>query len=606
MNTDLIRFPMNRMIIAALLTLTVCIGRVGAVERFDMADFGVVPGGKNLSAKVTKALEHIRAEARGDSLVICFRPGRYDFHPEGAARRMYYISNHAEYRGGQAPLERPVAVALPLEDFKGLTVEGNGALFVCHGCMLPVSLVRSEGCTLRDFAIDFQESCFPSARILKNEGRAGGITFEPFPDARWRLSPDSVFEAYAQGEWGSRPFYATVYEAGTGRVAYNTGDVDFPNHALVAQGTRAIRAPHWQDKRLKPGHILLLRTWDRPAPGIFLHDNTDTSLRNLKIHHAGGMGVLAQLCTDVTLDSLQVRLSGRDSLRHITTIADATHFVQCSGRISSTNGYYERMGDDAINVHGVYLRVDRRLDDRTVAGRFMYEQTYGFEWGTAGDTVQFVRRETSEACGGVRRIVSVTPMDGAGTTDGAHLLRIVFDRPLDEAVTGGDAWCMENLTRTPEVCFARNTVRDNRARGALFTTPRRVVVEDNVFDHVSGSAILISGDCSYWYESGACRDVLIRGNRFVNVLSSPAMECHAVISIAPLVGNLTAQRQSYHGSIRIVGNRFDVFDAPVVFARSVEQLLFRDNVIHTNTEYPPYHENRSRFRLEKVGKADIE
>ena len=220
--------------------------------------------------------------------------------------------------------------------------------------------------------------------------------------------------------------------------------------------------------------------------------------------------------------------------------------------------------------------------------------------------MQFVRRETSEVCGGIRRIVSVTPMDGAGTTDGARLLRIVFDRPLDEAVTGGDAWCMENLTRTPEVRFARNTVRDNRARGALFTTPRRVVVEDNVFDHVSGSAILISGDCSYWYESGTCRDVLIRGNRFVNVLSSPAMECHAVISIAPLVGNLTAQRQSYHGSIRIVGNRFDVFDAPVVFARSVEQLLFRDNVIHTNTEYPPYHENRSRFRLEKVGKADIE
>lgn len=606
MNTQLIRFPMNRMIVAVLLALGICIDRVSAVQRFDMADYGVLPGGKDLSAKVIKALDNIREKACDDSLVICFRPGRYDFHPEGSSRRMYYISNHAEYRGGQVPLERPVAVALPLEDFKRLTVEGNGALFVCHGCMLPVSLVRSEGCTLRNFAIDFQESCFPAARILMNEGEADGITLELFPDARFQLTPDSVFETYAQGEWGSRPFYATVYEAGTGRVVYNTGDVDFPNHSLVAQGDRAIRVPHWQDKRLKPGHILLLRTWDRPAPGIFLHRNTDTFLRNLEIHHAGGMGVLAQLCTNVTLDSLQVRLSGRDSLRYITTVADATHFVQCSGRITSTNGYYEHMGDDAINVHGVYLNVDRRLNDHTVVGRFMYEQTYGFEWGFAGDTVQFVHKETSEACGGVRQLVSVTPMDGTETLDGARLLRIVFDRPIDEAIIGGDTWCMENLTRTPEVYFARNAVRDNRARGALFTTPRRVVVENNVFDHVSGSAILISGDCSYWYESGACRDVLIRSNRFINVLSSPAMECHAVISIAPLVKDLGAQRRSYHGSIRIIDNQFDVFDAPVVFARSVEQLLFRKNVIRINTEYPPYHENRSRFRLEKVGKAYME
>lgn len=597
---------MYKKIIISLWALVLCIGQADAVKVFDISVFGVVPGGQHLTAKMSKALEKIREKAQGDSIIIRFRAGRYDFYPEGSAQRMYYISNHAEYRGEQSPLERPVSVALPLENFKDLTVEGNNALFVCHGCILPISLVRSERCTLRDFAIDFQESSFPAIRILSNEGAKGGITFEVFPDARYRLTRDSIFEAYSQGEWGIRPFYATVYEANTGRVAYNTGDVDFPNRSLVARGDHTIQASHWQDARLNPGHVLLLRTWDRPVPGIFLYHDTDTSLCNLKIHHTLGMGVLAQLCENVTLDSLQVCLREQNSLRYITTTVDATHFSQCSGKISSTHGYYERMGDDAINVHGIYLNVDKRLDNHTVVGRFMYEQTYGFEWGFAGDTVQFVRKNTSETVEGIWRIAAITPMNDTGMIEGARLLKIVFDRPLDKAIAGGNIWCMEDLTRTPEVHFSRNIVRNNRARGALFTTPRRVVVENNMFDHVSGSAILISGDCSYWYESGACRDVLIKGNRFVNVLGSTGMECHAVISIAPLIKNLEIQQHCYHGMIRIEDNQFDVFDAPVLFARSVERLVFKDNIIRTNTEYPPYHKNQNRFRLEKVAKADIE
>ncbi len=36
-----------------------------------------------------------------------------------------------------------------------------------------------------------------------------------------------------------------------------------------------------------------------------------------------------------------------------------------------------------------------------------------------------------------------------------------------------DAYGIENLTWTPQVRFAGNTVRNNRARGALFSTPRR-------------------------------------------------------------------------------------------------------------------------------------
>ena len=94
---------------------------------------------------------------------------------------------------------------------------------------------------------------------------------------------------------------------------------------------------------------------------------------------------------------------------------------------------------------------------------------------------------------------------------------------------------MENLTRTPRVLFARNLVRNNRARGILINTPRPILIEENTFDHVSGSAILFSTDNNMWYESGQTQEVTIRRNLFVDVLTSLYQFTSAVISSHPII-----------------------------------------------------------------------
>lgn len=59
------------------------------------------------------------------------------------------------------------------------------------------------------------------------------------------------------------------------------------------------------------------------------------------------------------------------------------------------------------------------------------------------------------------------------------------------------------------------------------------MIENNVFES-SGSAILIAGDANYWYESGAVKDVLIKGNDFrYPCMSSMYQFCEAIISIEP-------------------------------------------------------------------------
>lgn len=37
--------------------------------------------------------------------------------------------------------------------------------------------------------------------------------------------------------------------------------------------------------------------------------------------------------------------------------------------------------DDAINIHGVYLKVRERIDDHTLRCRYEHGQAYGFDWG---------------------------------------------------------------------------------------------------------------------------------------------------------------------------------------------------------------------------------
>ena len=567
---------------------------------YDVAYYGLKAGSpKNASPLLQKLLDKVKEECReGDSIVIRFHEGTYNFYEKGSAEREYYISNHDQ--------DNPKHVGLPLEGFRRLTVDGGGASFVFHGRMLPVSLLRSEGCTLKNFSIDFANPHIAQVEIISSDPQRGTI-FLPAPWVKWRIGKDSVFEAYGGG-WTVRHSWGIPFEKETRRIVHNAGD-----RGCNTKGARAIKkgmvlAPEWKDGKLTPGTIFVMRGWGRPAPGLFLSHNTDTRLENIQVHYAEGMGLLAQLCENITLERFSVCLKGNDDPRYFTTQADATHFSGCKGRIVSRNGLYEGMMDDAINVHGTYLKVIARPDDRTLVARYMHDQAWGFEWGRAGDEVQFVRSRTMETVGAANVIDSIRPYDKSAVK-GAREFAITFRRPLEAGITPEAGFGIENLTWAPEVEFTGNLIRNNRARGALFSTPRPTLVEGNTFDHTSGTAILLCGDCNGWYETGACRNVVIRGNRFINALTSLYQFTNAVISIYPEIPELDKQQAYFHGGpgggIVIEQNEFDTFDAPILYAKSVDGLVFRNNTIRTNTEYPPFHPNRSRFLLERVTNVSI-
>ncbi|MDD6607658.1 MAG: alpha-1,3-galactosidase B, partial [Paraprevotella sp.] len=65
----------------------------------------------------------------------------------------------------------------------------------------------------------------------------------------------------------------------------------------------------------------------------------------------------------------------------------------------------------------------------------------------------------------------------------------------------------------------------------------------------------------------------------------------------------------FHGGngkgIVIEDNEFDTFDKPILYAKSVDGLWFRNNTIRTNRSFPAFHPNKDRFLLERVTNAHI-
>lgn len=565
-----------------------------------MADFGLKPNSKkNASTYVQKALKTVKKECdKGKDVVLKFQPGTYHFYEKGAAVREYYISNHDQVN--------PKKVGMAIEDLKNLVIDGQGAELIFHGRMIPISMLRSEKCTIKNLHIDFANPHISQVKVVENApGR--GIVFEPAPWVKYRITPDSVFESYGDG-WTMRHGWGIAFDGKTKHLVYNTSDISTPTKGAVQIAKNRIHAPHWKDNRLTPGTVVAMRGWGRPTPGIFLSHNKDTQLENVQVHYAEGMGLLAQLCENITLEKFSVCLRGEDDPRYFTTQADATHFSGCKGKIISCNGLYEGMMDDAINVHGTYLKVVKRVNDRTLVGRYMHGQAWGFEWGNIGDEVQFVKSNTMELVGEKNTITEIRPYDKE-KIDGAREFLITFANPVDTEISEKQGYGIENLTCTPEVYFAHNVIRNNRARGTLFSTPKRTVVEHNFFDHTSGTAILLCGDCNGWYETGACRDVLIRKNHFVNALTSMFQFTNAVISIYPEIPNLKEQKKYFHGGngkgIVIEDNVFETFDAPILYAKSVDGLVFRRNVIKENQDFAPFHFNKNRFWLERVTNITI-
>lgn len=522
------------------------------------------------------AVFHALGNCSADT-VIRFEKGEYHFWPESAFEKYYYISNN---RHG---LKR---VAFPIVGKKNLIIDGGGSAFIFHGEIIPFVVEGSENITLKNFSVDWERPFYSQGVIIESGFASVTLKIDRVRYPYHFENEEMIFD----GEGWSRGFSEGVFEidSDTGGPAYLSGDAMglgiTKDLGAEAAGDGIVRFNKKFPQVPKVGNILLLRHYRRCCPGIHLTLSKDTLLENVILHHAGGMGVIAQFCENVTLNACKVTPSEG---RNFSVTVDATHFVNCRGRITLKDCLFEGQLDDPCNVHGINTRVKEVIGRQAVITELVHHEQHGVEIGFPGDRINICNNETLLNYAD-NTITKVERID-------AQYSKITMKNDLPDTLRPGHV--LENMSWIPDFYVTGCTCRNNRARGYLISTPGKVVIENNRIAS-SGAAIKISGDANYWFESGAVRDVLIRSNEFGDCCYGPKQWGRAVIDIDPEIGVLGKNLECFHRNIRIEKNLFFTFDVGILFARSVDGILFTDNTIRRTENYPVTYRMRELLTFE--------
>ncbi len=588
MNCKSKRLTCDRAAHIVFLTGIWMIQSAAAGEMLNAADFGLgdLKAGADATPALRRAMEACR-EQKSEGLTI--PAGEWQLFPDYAFEQNLAVANN------DSGIKR---VIFPIDGFDGFTLAAEGAHFVCHGSLVPISAENTKNLTLKGFSIDW-------ARPFSLQGTVEAV----HPDLKafdLKLHPEVCYEmrgerlifrekpspsANTWKEWAP-PVTATIawehnlqwnmwFQGGTRHPVPGEHLLGLEPDPRVAElGPHLIRIFDAVKVMPDPGMVLVvsgMKDPNRTSPAIRISGCSNVALEDVAIHHAGGMGLIAQRSEDFTLRRFKVTLpEGKD--RYVTTTADATHFNGCQGRILIEDCLFENMLDDATNVHGCFVRIEKTTANNTLVCQRVHSQQRGLVVMDAGDVVRFVTSADLQGYADAK-VVSTRELNSDR-----------FEVTLDHLPEGGvrDGSGLYNLSWQADLTFRNSVVRNNRARTMLIATSGKVLVEGNTFEHSSMAGIQMEGDNGFWWESGPTRDAVIRGNTFRNN-AGPVLRMSAEVDAKRFPDAL------YHGGIVFEDNLIETYHGKIVEGQAIDGLIIRNNRIRMTDFAEPYQPDLASF-----------
>jgi hypothetical protein len=542
-----------------------------------VTSFGAEPDSrKDATAAFQRA---IAACKRLSHPVLVIPHGRYDLYPDSAIKKAYFISNTSSETECPSKVK---TIGLLFEGIRNLRVEGDNSLLVFHGKMTTMVIDHCDGFTLTNLAEDFARPTMSEFTVTRTSDTA--IDARVHPDSWHRL--DSGRLTWYGEDWIAKDHFCIRVDT-THAFFYANDDYDGLLRSVITEPAPGMLhfSGTYDHSRFPAGSVFTVRDPVRDEVGAFLVDSKNIKWENVSMHYMHGLGIVAQFSANISMDKVCIE-PAPGSGRMIASFADGMHFSCCKGLISADSCRFDGMHDDAVNVHGVHLKITGKPSADQLILRYMHPQTYGFMAYHAGDSIAFVRPHTLA-------IYSYAVVKTAGWISPREIL-VTFTRPVPAEVRLADI--IENITWTPQVRIRGCYVTGTETRGFLITTRRKAVIEYNTFSRLGMSAILVADDGLSWYESGQVHDLTIRHNLF-RECGNNLLPANYVITIAPENHQLS---RPVHSNIRITGNRFICYTPAVLTARSVDGLVFSGNSIK---EVPYFQADQGIPKADKTIKS---
>ena len=534
------------------------------------------------SPAVVKALQDCR---RLGAKRLVFPKGIYHLKADSLNAFMTHISNNGSYQR---------RFAFDLTGIRNLEIDGCGSTLLLKGYVCPFYVNKAEGICLRNFLVDYE-------RTFNSEGHIEAVTDSTmtlrFSNEYPYFVDDKHHLHFIDDEGTEYPWYyllefdpklmETAYmvpDQWTGANLY-TEDLGQGRVMLCRKGLRGT-----------PGNVINFGIARRTVPAITITDSRNVSVRNITLYHAGGMGVIAQRTRDITIDSLNILPApGKD--RVVSVGADATHFVNCTGRLRMYNSHLAQQTDDATNIHGVYYRIADVLADGRIMVELANDAQYGFDLFHSKPRIEFVSAKSLITYGHGKVKSYYTISD--------NKFMLTLSTPLPQGVAKGDVIAPEG--DYPDVHIKGCYFGNNRARGLLLGSRARMLIEDCVF-HTPGAALLLEGDGRYWFEQAGVRNVIIRNNTFDNC--NYGVWGSGTIETGSGIDSQYYDSSFYNRNLLIENNTFRIHRAAVLNLYSVDGVTFRNNRIVTTSEpYPckvKADDKDALFRLKSCKNVSID
>lgn len=528
--------------------------------KISFRDYALPGDLKDCGYALTKALEDCRRSG-AESLQI--DPGVYHVYPDHLEQRTLCVTNNSH------GLKR---VAFSLQNMKDFVLDAQGAEFIFHGEILPVCVERCSNVTVKGLTIDYAHPLFGQGTVIQATESTLDLAIDtsifPYVIKHRKLR-------FETPDWKSGHVHNFLEIDPVAKApAYRAGDCWCDDSLDAEELEPGLVRFYWHFRRpFTVGNVVALAVEQRKCPGIFIMNSKNVCVEDTTVHQAWGMALVAQHTENIHLNRYAV-CTREGSPYYVSAIADATHFVHCSGEVIIENCVLERQMDDPVNCHGIYTTIDKKVAEKTLLLRLNHPEQLGVDIYEPGDEIALLHRDTLnnlstqhvKTC----RILNVS------------CIEVTFEEELPDAVAEGDV--VYNPSRMNTLIIRNCRMGANRARGPLVSTPKKAVLENNEF-YTGGPGILIAGgDASYWFESGPVSDVTIRGNTFRNCLVGP----WGPAAILILMESKKKTEGYFHRNIDIRENVFYAFDPAVVYAQSVDGLSFCDNRIEQTDLYPAY------------------
>ena len=442
----------------------------------------------------------------------------------------------------------------------------------------PLTFIQCKKVTVQNLTIDWRRPLHSVGRILGNGDRYFDVeVWDEFP-----VEGGEPVEAFMEYD------PETLLPRRDGFEAY----AGVSSTELL--GPQVLRVHTERRMNVTPGVLVILRHRVYGPTALFLQGCSGVTVRNVTIHAIPGMGIIGSESEKILIE--RFRVVPPEGSRIMTATADATHFSQCRGFIRFNDCLFDGMGDDAINIHSLYLTAEERIDERTIMAAHGHG---GMAPPHPGDRVEFAHRETLlPFAEGVVESVE---------TDHEHKMhRVVFAEPLPTDFNDRDVF--GNLSWIPKVHINNCIVRNNRARGFLIQT-RDAVIENNQFLHCSGAGMHITADACYWHEAIGTRRITVRNNLFEGVGNGAASQEAALIVFAH-VGEGWAEAHhapaGVHRDITIEGNTFRDTDNAAIFVGSTDGCTIRGNTIENACRRPDRDTGKAAISIMNTRRLVIE